>query len=578
MNLRTIAVLTLAIATPLFAQTEESNSAPPRKLRVISEAQTANYLAKFDGVGTGTVSDSILYEANGNLGIGTTDPKVRLHVSAAAAGDMAIGIGPDPSGASGSALNVGYGGFTFGRAAGFFNVRPDASATGVNPSLRFLTGDIERMIVTNAGWVGIGTSAPAYRLHVLSADVAGTSIGVENTNSTSSGAYATLRTTSSLANTSYVAHGNRAGTLSRFGIPLEGWSEIVNFSGNGQIIGTNLDRPLVFGTNNVERMRIHGDGKVSIGGPNNGGKLNVVGGAGSNAIAFWAAQPSSLLANGVQNATGLSVSASHSIPGGSTNTGGVVGAQIDGWNYGPGVTTFATAATFHVGNVPGSTGTVTHAYGVQTAVMAAGGSVVNGYGLYIHDTEATNDYGVYQTGVNDSNYFAGNVVIGHLSNQSAQILTVNGNAQFWGTVTGTNIKAHYQDVAEWVPSTTDLAPGTVVILNRDRNNEVMASATAYDTSVAGVVSAQPGITLGVEGEGMETIATTGRVKVRVDARTNPVGVGDLLVTSDIPGTAMRSEPMDINGRKFHQPGTIIGKALEPLAGGIGEILVLLSMQ
>jgi hypothetical protein len=36
--------------------------------------------------------------------------------------------------------------------------------------------------------------------------------------------------------------------------------------------------------------------------------------------------------------------------------------------------------------------------------------------------------------------------------------------------------------------------------------------------------------------------------------------------------------MEINGRQFHQPGTIIGKALEPLDGGVGEILVLLSLQ
>lgn len=30
--------------------------------------------------------------------------------------------------------------------------------------------------------------------------------------------------------------------------------------------------------------------------------------------------------------------------------------------------------------------------------------------------------------------------------------------------------------------------------------------------------------------------------------------------------------------KIHCPGTIIGKALEPLASGTGEILVLLSLQ
>jgi hypothetical protein len=74
------------------------------------------------------------------------------------------------------------------------------------------------------------------------------------------------------------------------------------------------------------------------------------------------------------------------------------------------------------------------------------------------------------------------------------------------------------------------------------------------------------------------IATTGRVKVKVDATRTPVRVGDLLVSSSKPGVAMRSEPVQINGRRFHQPGTIIGKALEPLASGEGEILVLLSLQ
>ena len=58
----------------------------------------------------------------------------------------------------------------------------------------------------------------------------------------------------------------------------------------------------------------------------------------------------------------------------------------------------------------------------------------------------------------------------------------------------------------------------------------------------------------------------------------PIRVGDLLVTSDTPGAAMVSEPITIGGRKFHQPGTVIGKALEPLAGREGQILVLLSMQ
>jgi hypothetical protein len=51
-----------------------------------------------------------------------------------------------------------------------------------------------------------------------------------------------------------------------------------------------------------------------------------------------------------------------------------------------------------------------------------------------------------------------------------------------------------------------------------------------------------------------------------------------LVTSDKPGTAMSSQPVDLGGIKMHRPGTIIGKALEPLSNGEGDILVLLSLQ
>jgi hypothetical protein len=66
--------------------------------------------------------------------------------------------------------------------------------------------------------------------------------------------------------------------------------------------------------------------------------------------------------------------------------------------------------------------------------------------------------------------------------------------------------------------------------------------------------------------------------VQVDASISPSHIGDLLVTSDVPGMAMKSEPIMIGGRQIHGPGTLIGKALEPLEKGKGEILVLLSLQ
>ena len=171
---------------------------------------------------------------------------------------------------------------------------------------------------------------------------------------------------------------------------------------------------------------------------------------------------------------------------------------------------------------------------------------------------------------------SGNVGIG--AAPSAAKLNVGGDMNVTGTITGGSITAKYQDVAEWVPTREPLAAGTVVVLDTAHNNHVVASASAYDTRVAGVVSAQPGLILGEGGEGKVMVATTGRVKVKVDATRAPVRVGDLLVTSDVVGVAMRSQPLELGGVPIHRPGTLIGKALEPLDKGTGEILVLLSLQ
>jgi hypothetical protein len=169
----------------------------------------------------------------------------------------------------------------------------------------------------------------------------------------------------------------------------------------------------------------------------------------------------------------------------------------------------------------------------------------------------------------------GNVGIGTTSPTAK--LHVVGDATFTGAVTGANIQAHYQDLAEWVPSSSKLVSGTVVVLDPDRSNAVVASSVPYDTRVAGVVSETPGILLGVAGEGKLKVATTGRVKIRVRS-DRAVRIGDLLVSSAEEGLAMVSEPLDLGGIKIHRPGTLIGKALEPMQPGTGEILVLLSLQ
>ncbi|MEK6324699.1 MAG: hypothetical protein AABN33_23910 [Acidobacteriota bacterium] len=172
---------------------------------------------------------------------------------------------------------------------------------------------------------------------------------------------------------------------------------------------------------------------------------------------------------------------------------------------------------------------------------------------------------------------AGNVGIGITAPTTK--LHVVGNGYFTGSLTvDGNIAAKYQDLAEWVPAKNAISAGTVVVLDPEHSNHVLASSHSYDTRVAGVVSANPGVLLGEGGPGKVMVATTGRVRVKVDATNAPIRVGDLLVTSDKEGIAMRSLPLDLGGTPIHRPGTLIGKALEPLDKGVGEILVLLSLQ
>jgi endosialidase-like protein len=124
----------------------------------------------------GAPDHSLYVRSNGNLGLGTSTPGAKLHLYGSATADAIGSAGPDP--VSGPAFNFGYAGTSIGRGVGFLNVRPDASATAPNPSLRLFTVNVERMIITNTGNVGIGTSSPEAKLHVFGSSTADTIIGL----------------------------------------------------------------------------------------------------------------------------------------------------------------------------------------------------------------------------------------------------------------------------------------------------------------------------------------------------------------------------------------------------------------
>jgi len=135
------------------------------------------------------------------------------------------------------------------------------------------------------------------------------------------------------------------------------------------------------------------------------------------------------------------------------------------------------------------------------------------------------------------------------------------------------------DLAEpFAMSGDSIQPGAVVVIDPEQPGRLKLSTSAYDHKVAGIVSGAGGVQPGISMiqteklEGGRNVALSGRVFALVDATKNPVRPGDLLTTSDTPGHAMKAANPAL------AQGAILGKAMTPLPGGRGLVLVLVSLQ
>lgn len=119
------------------------------------------------------------------------------------------------------------------------------------------------LYVRSNGAVGLGTSTPGQRLHLFENADANTMVLIENPhNGSNAGAHLRLKTDTASVNVSMHGGGR---TISRFGQTLGSWSEILQVSGQGLIVGTLAEKPLILGTNSTNRIHIAPSGNIGIG-------------------------------------------------------------------------------------------------------------------------------------------------------------------------------------------------------------------------------------------------------------------------------------------------------------------------
>jgi hypothetical protein len=559
---------------------------------------------------SGFATPQLFLKNGGNVGIGTTFPSSNLHIYTTTNNPALI---VESSAAVTPALEFRDGSTTQNRwRVGSGMLTQTDGKFGVYDARQSQF----RFVIDTTGNIGIGTASPLAQLHF------GTAInsGVKT--------YTSSATDHGLLFNSYMDSN----------APYRRYGDIVAMSNQDGISGGSIIRFLTNPHNSFtasERMRIDYLGNVGIGTNTPGQRLVVYGGAdtalqigdrgmsgsvglqflgsgykhagvrfdGDNLIVenasntglpstWYNGQPMNIVVrNGNLNvaAGGLCIAGDcktswSQVGGGATSVAANVSAGQFGANTGGGNFSFPASVL-----MSGSAGAIIDSGGSNRFRVCGPSGSCSLAGEYIGgrirlspdgsfaSAESGADPGMGGINAPGNAYLGGNVGIGTATPTAR--LDVNGDAKITGNINVTgNINAKYQDVAEWVTANHALPAGTVVTLNPTKSNQVMASTRSYDAGVAGVVSERPGLALGEAGADKVLVATTGRVKIKVDATRAAIHIGDLLVTSDREGYAMKSEPMVIGGRQFHAPGTLIGKALEPLESGTGEILVLLSLQ
>jgi hypothetical protein len=213
-----------------------------------------------------------------------------------------------------------------------------------------------------------------------------------------------------------------------------------------------------------------------------------------------------------------------------------------------------------------------------TAIVAQGGTGVNassnsatGAAVLAYVASAAGIAGSFQ------NKAGGNILAGYAGG-STPVFRLDGTGKGYfdgGTQTG---GADFAESVAVLGKHSQYEPGDLMVIDSTGHRRLARSSKPYSTKVAGIYSTKPGVLatphIMDDSQLKEEVplAIVGIVPCKVTSQNGPIEVGDLLVSSSLPGYAMKGR------NRSRMLGAVVGKALEPLDKGKGVIQVLVTLQ
>ena len=451
---------------------------------------------------------------SGSVGIGTTNPDATAALHLESSSDMGTGL---------ALANLDTGGRKWYIASN------GSSNYGGAGSLQFYdaTADATRLIIDTTGQVGIGLTSPAYNLDV-SGDINFT--GELNVNDDPGNAGEVLTSggngvAASWTAVSALSVGNadtldsldslqflRSDTSDQFtsgtltinsGTTLDVNGDLSIADTNIALDGasTNFNATGNFSVNTDDLFVQKSNGYVGIGTSSPNAKLNVeatstltsgdwnsiensltIAPTNTSTADFYA-QYNNITSTGTYNVDRLGGISNYITYNGSGNANKIYGLRniIVGDNTG----VISDAYGIYSDIFTESNSEITNAYSSYFSTYTEG-TITNGYGVYITDIYATNDFGLYQAGSDDYNYFAGNIGVGtttpseklHLTDGTLLIDTpTNPTLEGSYNTSGSAYKVHVSGKYAYV---ADGSSGLQII---DISNPASPTLTGtYDTS------------------------------------------------------------------------------------------------